>query len=369
MREKYNYTFIIRLTSGKLNASQNFLSKPPCPSFLACHLSGQYGHVSCFTSALLDGQLFMMYDLRSYSCMSFSIASQMSWIIMCAGMFVIVSVVLILCCMPPVSSPMFFVLIATLLCIGLVWVFILCIFYIHVFLAGCSATSVILWLCPNPFVTAINIYWTCTWYCKFFVQWMVLFFILHIAQALKLQEVPEVLILLFSEIMVFETSSFPINKCSIHRTKQLIMIGSLWAATVPLTPFCLHIKWSSSILRLHLWYTSQERDSCVESRKCNLAELFVWSVFVYTASVLQVHSCLRIMILRITIYWQLSLETSVAILPIGSNVNFPCDKDFLYRFFMAIMTWKWAIDWLFLNFFFALLSVLSRPPHPLKVQS
>ena len=36
-----------------------------------------------------------------------------------------------------------------------------------------------------------------------------------------------------------------------------------------------------------------------------------------------------------------------------------------YTDVLTIMTWKWANDWLFLNSF-ALMSVLSGPPHPLK---
>ena len=56
------------------------------------------------------------------------------------------------------------------------------------------------------------------------------------------------------------------------------------------------------------------------------------------------------------------------IFPIDSNVNLPCD-DFLYQFFLAILTWKLADNWTFLNFFLPLPQSFWRTLQPLKVQS
>ena len=94
-------------------------------------LNVQYGHMSCYTSPLLNGQHSTMYALKSYSCMSLTVTFWMSCIILPAGMFVISLIMLTISFMLAIFylySTCDSVLRVNQLCTGQVQAYRLCIF-------------------------------------------------------------------------------------------------------------------------------------------------------------------------------------------------------------------------------------------------
>ena len=73
-------------------------------SIIVCSFSNmQYGCMSLFTPALPDGQPFTTCVLRSFRCVTFSIASWISCIFMHVGIFANASIALIFSFMPAIS--------------------------------------------------------------------------------------------------------------------------------------------------------------------------------------------------------------------------------------------------------------------------
>ena len=70
-------------------------------------LNVQYGHISCYTSALFDGQPYIIYFFRFSECISFSAAFCRSFTAMHVGMSGVASVAFVLNCRPNISMWVF----------------------------------------------------------------------------------------------------------------------------------------------------------------------------------------------------------------------------------------------------------------------